>query len=125
MNRPTLLNAGIRDVSFGEGVRVVQPVNLYECAIGTNCFIGPFVEIQKGVKVGKNTKIQSHAFLCELVTIGDNCFIGHGVMFINDKFSDGKPAGGDEQGWLATIFLTVFRLVLMQLFYQFQFVPMW
>jgi len=102
MNRPTLLNAGIRDVSFGEDVSVVQPVNLYECTIGKNCFIGPFVEIQKGVKVGKNTKIQSHAFLCELVIIGNNCFIGHGVVFINDKFSDGKPAGGNEQNWLAT-----------------------
>ena len=60
MNRPTILNTGIRDVSFGEGVRVVQPVNLYECNIGDNCFIGPFVEIQNGVVVGNGSKIQSH-----------------------------------------------------------------
>lgn len=102
MNRPTLLNTGIRDVSFGKGVTVVQPANLYECTVGDNCFIGPFVEVQKGVKVGEGTKIQSHSFLCELVTIGNNCFIGHGVMFINDKFSSGKPAGGDVQNWFAT-----------------------
>ncbi len=102
MNRPLLLNSGIRDVSFGEDVKVVQPVNLYECSIGDNCFIGPFVEIQKGVSIGKNTKIQSHAFLCELVTIGSNCFISHGVMFINDKFNSGGPAGGNRDNWLPT-----------------------
>jgi acetyltransferase-like isoleucine patch superfamily enzyme len=102
MNRPHLINTGIRDTSFGEEVKVVQPVNIYECTIGANCFIGPFVEIQKGVKVGNNTKIQSHTFICELVTIGNNCFIGHGVMFINDKFKTGKPAGGDKDKWLPT-----------------------
>jgi acetyltransferase-like isoleucine patch superfamily enzyme len=60
------------------------------------------VEIQKGVVIGKNTKVQSHSFICELVSIGDNCFIGHGVMFINDLFSDGKPAGGDKAKWKST-----------------------
>jgi acetyltransferase-like isoleucine patch superfamily enzyme len=102
MNRPQILNTGIRDVSFGVEVKVVQPVNLYECTIGSNCFIGPFVEIQKDVVIGDNCKIQSHAFVCELVTINNNCFIGHGVMFINDKFTLGKPAGGDRKLWQKT-----------------------
>ena len=81
---------------------VVEPVNLYECEIGDNCFIGPFVEIQKGVVIGKHCRIQSHAFVCELVTIGDDCFISHGAMFINDMFTDGGPAGGDRSKWKAT-----------------------
>lgn len=95
-------NIGIRDVNFGPGVTVADCVNLYGCTIGEACFIGPFVEIQKGVVIGKNTKVQSHSFICELVSIGDNCFIGHGVMFINDLFSDGKPAGGDKAKWKST-----------------------
>ncbi len=95
-------NIGIRDVNFGPGVTVADCVNLYGCTIGDTCFIGPFVEIQKGVVIGKNTKVQSHSFICELVSIGDNCFIGHGVMFINDLFSDGKPAGGDKAKWKST-----------------------
>ena len=95
-------NIGIRDVNFGPGVTVADCVNLYGCTIGEACFIGPFVEIQKGVVIGKNTKVQSHSFICELVSNGDNCFIGHGVMFINDLFSDGKPAGGDKAKWKST-----------------------
>ncbi len=95
-------NIGIRDVNFGPGVTVADCVNLYGCTIGEACFIGPFVEVQKGVVIGKNTKVQSHSFICELVSIGDNCFIGHGVMFINDLFSDGKPAGGDKAKWKST-----------------------
>jgi acetyltransferase-like isoleucine patch superfamily enzyme len=95
-------NIGIRDVNFGPGVTVADCVNLYGCTIGEACFIGPFVEIQKGVVIGKNTKVQSHSFICELVSIGDNCFIGHGVMFINDLFSDGKPADGDKAKWKST-----------------------
>lgn len=102
MSEPILKQVQIRDVSFGENVTIVQPVNLYECTIGDNCFIGPFVEIQKDVKIGRNTKIQSHAFICELVTIGDNCFISHGVKFVNDTFSMGKPAGGDKTKWKKT-----------------------
>ncbi len=90
------------DVVFGENVKVVQPVNLYGCSIGKNCFIGPFVEIQKDVSIGQNTKIQSHTFICELVTIGEDCFIGHGVMFINDLFSDGGQARGDKSKWKST-----------------------
>jgi acetyltransferase-like isoleucine patch superfamily enzyme len=64
--------------------------------------VGPFVEIQKGVVIGSFTKIQSHSFVCELVSIGEQCFIGHGVMFINDLFSDGAPANGDKSKWKAT-----------------------
>jgi acetyltransferase-like isoleucine patch superfamily enzyme len=96
------LQAGIRNVEFGDGVRIVEPVNIYGCKIGSNTFIGPFVEIQKDVIVGHNCKIQSHTFICELVTIGDNCFIGHGVMFINDVFSNGGPAQGNKDLWKST-----------------------
>jgi len=85
--------SAIRDVLFGSNVTIVEPCNLYECTIGDDVFVGPFVEIQKNVIIGKRCKIQSHSFICELVTIGDDCFIGHGVMFVNDKFTNGKPAG--------------------------------
>ncbi len=101
-NSPILYSSGIKQVSFGKEVKVIEPVNLYGCQIGDNSFIGPFVEIQKNVQIGKRNKIQSHAFICELVTIGDDCFIGHGVMFVNDLFSDGKPAGGDQTKWKST-----------------------
>ena len=102
MNHPTLLKAQIKDVQFGQQVKVVEPVNLYGCSIGDDCFIGPFVEIQKDVFIGNRTKVQSHAFVCELVTIGDDCFIGHGVMFINDLFQEGGPARGDKSKWKST-----------------------
>lgn len=102
MNKPILLKTAIVDVQFGLNVKVVEPVNLYGCTIGENCFIGPFTEIQKGVRIGENTKIQSHSFICELVTIGHHCFIGHGVMFINDVFKEGGPAGGDKNKWRET-----------------------
>lgn len=65
-------------------------VNLYGCTIGSSSFVGPFVEIQKNVQIGANTRISSHTFICEGVSIGDNCFVGHGVMFINDLYSDSK-----------------------------------
>jgi len=90
------------NVHFGENVTVVQPVNLYGCTIGSDSFIGPFVEVQKNVSIGSGCKIQSHSFICELVTIGHDCFIGHGVMFINDLFSNGGPAGGDSTKWKST-----------------------
>lgn len=102
MGEPVVYNCQIRDVKFGENVKVVKPVNIYEAEIGNNCFIGPFVEIQKGAKIGDNTKIQSHAFICDKVTIGNNCFVSHGAMFINDTFSSGKPAGGDQSKWKET-----------------------
>jgi acetyltransferase-like isoleucine patch superfamily enzyme len=100
---PILKKSGVRKVVFGEDVIVVEPVNLYECFIGDHTRIGPFVEIQKGVKIGQYCKIQSHAFICELVEIGDHCFISHGVMFINDTFSIGRPAGGDRNLWRSTV----------------------
>ena len=102
MNEPKLLKAQIKDVEFGKDVKVVEPVNIYGCKIGDGCFVGPFVEIQKTVVIGKRTKIQSHAFVCELVQIGDDCFIGHGVMFINDVFSSDGPAMGDKSKWKET-----------------------
>jgi acetyltransferase-like isoleucine patch superfamily enzyme len=101
MNQPEILSSQIRDVSFGADVKVVQPVNLYECRIGDNCFIGPFTEVQRNAVVGNRTRVQSHNFICEGVTIGDDCFIGHGVMFINDVFATGGPAG-DQAGWKNT-----------------------
>lgn len=99
---PKIFKSGIVNVQFGEGVKLVEPVNIYGCSIGAGCFIGPFTEIQKGVVIGERTKVQSHSFVCELVTIGSDCFIGHGVMFINDLFSEGGPAGGDSSKWKST-----------------------
>lgn len=94
--------SGITAVNFGDGVTVVKPVNLYGCTIGNGAFVGPFVEIQKEVTIGARTRIQSHTFVCEFVDIGEDCFIGHGVMFINDVFSTGGPARGDKQLWRGT-----------------------
>lgn len=102
MQVANLKKISITNVDFGANVTVVEPANLYGCKIGSNTFIGPFVEIQKDVIIGENCKIQSHSFICELVTIGDNCFIGHGVVFINDLFKEGKPAGGKKELWRAT-----------------------
>lgn len=103
MNELLTRDAGIVDVSFGKNVTVVRPVNLYGCRIGDNTFVGPFVEIQKGAVVGCNCRIQSHAFICDLVTIGDDCFISHGVMFVNDTFSTGKRAMGDRTLYRPTV----------------------
>jgi acetyltransferase-like isoleucine patch superfamily enzyme len=102
MATPILLTSGIRNLRCGEGVRIVEPVNLYDCDLGDNCFVGPFVEIQKGVRIGARTKVQSHSFICELVEIGTDCFVGHGVMFINDLFATGGPANGRRELWRAT-----------------------
>lgn len=103
MKNPNVYNSHVKeDVVFGENVKVVMPANIYGCNIGNDCFIGPFTEIQKDVKIGSRTKVQSHTFICELVTIGDDCFIGHGVMFINDLFSKGGPAQGDKSLWKET-----------------------
>jgi acetyltransferase-like isoleucine patch superfamily enzyme len=102
MADPKLRSAGIVDVEFGEDVTVVQPVNLYGCKIGDRVFIGPFVEIQSGVRIGARTRVQSHSFICELVTIGCDSVVAHGVMFINDTFAIGGPARGDRSQWKAT-----------------------
>jgi len=101
-NKPILVKNQIKDVKFGLNVKIIEPVNLYECEIGDNTFIGPFVEIQKNARVGRNCKIQSHSFICELVEIADNTFISHGVVFINDKFNKGGPALGDKKLWKST-----------------------
>ena len=103
MSVPIIFESSIRDVAFGLDVKIVQPVNMYQCKIGDNVFIGPFTEIQKEVIIGNNTKIQSHSFICELVTIGNDCFIGHGVMFINDLFAEGQPAQGNKKLWKSTL----------------------
>lgn len=101
MNKVELRSVGLVDVRFGNNVVVVEPANLYGCEIGDDTFVGPFVEIQRGAKIGKRCRIQSHAFICDLVTIGDDCFISHGAMFINDLFGNGGPAG-DPRLWRAT-----------------------
>lgn len=87
----------IRNVKLGKNVNIPYPelVNLYDCEIGDGCLIGPFVEIQKGVKIGARTRIESHSFICTKVKIGKNVFIGHGVMFINDKY----PVHRDPKDW--------------------------
>ena len=95
---PTLRDAGVRNVESGENVVIYQPANLYDCRLGDNVFVGPFVEIQGNTSVGADTKIQSHTFICEYVTLGERCFIGHGVMFANDMFRDGKP-NADRESW--------------------------
>ena len=87
-----------RNVICGENVVIYEPANLYDCTLGDNVFIGPFVEIQGNTQIGDNSKIQSHTFICEYVTIGSHCFIGHGVMFANDMFREGKP-DADRDNW--------------------------
>lgn len=99
---PKLHKVGIVDVKFGANVTVVEPVNLYGCALGEDMFVGPFVEIQRNVSIGDRTRVQSHSFICEFVTIGEDCFIGHGVMFINDWFATGRPAFGMPDLWAPT-----------------------
>ena len=100
--KPAYLESGIKNVQFGQNVTVVKPVNIYGCILGDDCFIGPFVEIQKSVSIGNRSRVQSHTFICELVSIGEDCFIGHGVMFINDVFTGGGPARGDKTKWKET-----------------------
>jgi len=91
----------INDVRFGEGVVVYSFVNLYGCEIGDETRIGTFVEIQRGAKIGAACKIQSHTFICDGVTIGDRVFVGHGVMFVNDKrpFATADGALQTEGDW--------------------------
>lgn len=80
----------LNNVKQSTGVKIIEPVNLYGCELGSNVFVGPFVEIQNDVSIGDRTRIQSHSFICSSVSIGSDCFIGHGVMFTNDKFIDRK-----------------------------------
>ncbi len=102
MSEPRIQTAGIVDVKFGTDVTVVEPVNLYGCEIGDGCFIGPFVEIQRGVHLGRRVRVQSHVFICDLVTIGDDCFVSHGATFVNDLFKTGGRAQGDRSQYRQT-----------------------
>lgn len=103
MNNNLVRKVTVKDSTLGNNVIIIEPVNIYGCLIGDDCFVGPFVEIQKGVEIGDNCKVQSHTFVCELVSIGNDCFIGHGVMFVNDLFETGGPANGDKTKWKETI----------------------
>ena len=85
------------NVRLGEGVKIYAFVNLYGCEIGDESRVGTFVEIQKGAKIGKRVKVSSHSFICEGVTIEDEVFIGHGVMFINDRFPRSTTEDGSTQ----------------------------
>ena len=87
MHDPILYKSQLKDVQFGENVKVVEPVNMYGCTIGENSFIGPFCEIQKNVTIGPNCKIQSHTFICEFVEIGAQCFIGQHVCITRISLS--------------------------------------
>ncbi|HWN21210.1 MAG TPA: acyltransferase [Gaiellaceae bacterium] len=88
----------IADVDFGVDVVVQSFTNLYGCRIGDRTRVGPFVEIQRGATVGADCKVQSHSFVCDGVEIGDRVFVGHGVMFVNDK----RPRATTEEGLLQT-----------------------
>lgn len=94
-----IINSDIRNVVSGQNVRVMTPANIYECVLQDDVFVGPFVEIQKGCVIGRGSRIQSHTFICENVTLGDRCFIGHNVTFANDLFRSGKP-DADAKNWL-------------------------
>lgn len=78
----------LKDVIQAQGVKIIEPVNLYGCKLEQDCFVGPFTEIQSDVVVGARSRVQSHSFICSNVRIGEDCFVGHGVMFTNDKFRD-------------------------------------
>ncbi|NMP26209.1 N-acetyltransferase [Rahnella sp. SAP-1] len=94
-----IINCEIRDVTSGNNVRVMSPANIYECELHDDVFIGPFVEIQKGCVIGRGSRVQSHSFICENVTLGANCFIGHNVTFANDLFKCGAP-DADARNWI-------------------------
>lgn len=91
------------DVKLGKNVKIFSFVNLYGCEIGDNSKIGTFVEIQKGASIGRNCKVSSHSFICEGVTVEDNVFIGHGVIFINDRYPRATNSFGGlqtEEDWV-------------------------
>ena len=90
MNNLKITKSKISKSVFGKNCEVIEPVNIYGCKIGKSVFVGPFVEIQKNSIIGDNSRIQSHTFICEKITIGKKCFISHGVMFINDLIKSGK-----------------------------------
>ena len=86
----------IRDCEIGEGTKIWNFVNMYCCKIGRDSMVGHFVEIQEGVTIGDRTRIQSHTFICDMVSIGNDVFVGHGVMFINDTM----PPQPEKEKWL-------------------------
>lgn len=86
MNEPRILGTGVRDSVFGEGCVVADTANVYEATFGDDCFVGPFVEVQNDVVCGRNVRIQSHSLVCEGMRIGDDVFIGHGVMTANSRY---------------------------------------
>ena len=92
----------ITKIKYKNKLTYIEPVNLYGCNFDENVFIGPFVEIQKKVKIGKNTRISSHTFICENVRIGKNCFSAHGVMFTNDLFTIKRKKNKKGSNWLKT-----------------------
>ncbi len=98
MDYPVSDKQVIRDCKIGEGTKIWSFVNMYECEIGRDSMVGTFVEIQAGVKIGDRTRIQSHTFICEMVTIGNDVFVGHGIMFINDTM----PPQVDRDQWRST-----------------------
>ena len=102
MNNFKQLEIGVSFRTAGVNVVVVEPCNIYGADVGNDVFIGPFCEIQSHVTIGDRTKVQSHTFICSLVEIGMDCFIGHGVVFINDLFSIGGPARGRKELWEKT-----------------------
>ena len=102
MNNFERVQIGISFRTAGNNVVVVEPCNIYGVDVGNDVFIGPFCEIQSDVTIGDRTRVQSHTFICSLVEIGMDCFIGHGVVFINDLFSIGGPARGKKELWKKT-----------------------
>ena len=84
------IKSKIINLKHGKKCTIIEPVNIYGSKFEDNVFVGPFVEIQKNTKIRNNTRIQSHSFICEKVEIGKDCFVGHGVMFVNDDFKKGK-----------------------------------
>ena len=88
----------IRDCEIGEGTKIWNFVNMYCCKLGKDCMVGHFVEIQEGVTIGDRTRVQSHTFICDMVDIGSDVFVGHGVMFINDTM----PPQVEKEKWKPT-----------------------
>ena len=93
----------VRDSKVGEGTKIWEFANIYGCEIGDNCNIGSYVEVQPGVCIGNNVVISSHSFICSLVTIEDDVFIGHGVITINDKNPPSFRRTGSKEFWEKTL----------------------
>ena len=92
----------VKDAHIGDGTKVWEFANIYGCEIGENCNIGSYVEVQSGVKIGSNVTVSSHSFICSLVTIEDDVFIGHGVMTINDNKPPSFKRTGSKSHWKET-----------------------